>query len=132
MNVYLTRIEEVNGITMVTAENDLGNVRGVWHYDKAPVKGGKYMVEFNFNNNEPIDGSTVEVLKNGCENISTDGKVNVFTAETEDIDEIYYLRLSADGLSMLDIKDPPAINIGDFLRFTVECVKTGIYPYYEI
>ncbi len=55
--------------------------------------------------------------------------MNVFTAETEDIDEIYYLRFSADGLSMLDIKDPPAVNIGDFLRFTVECGKTGIYPY---
>ncbi|ADU23341.1 hypothetical protein [Ruminococcus albus] len=129
MHIRVTDIYEETGVTMVTAECAIGKMRGVWHFREAPVKGKSYGIEFTFNNNEPIDGSTAEVLKGGSECISTDGKVNIFTAKIEDTDDIFFLRFSHDGLSMLDIKDPPAVNIGDFLRFTVECVKTGIYPY---
>ena len=129
MLIRVTDISEDSGITMVTAECAIGKMRGVWHFREAPVKGKSYGIEFTFNNNEPIEGSIAEVLKGGSECISTDGKVNIFTAEIEDTDDIFFLRFSHDGLSMLDIKDPPSVNIGDFLRFTVECGKTGIYPY---
>lgn len=116
-------------MTIVTAECGIGSIRGVWHFREAPVTGKSYSIELSFNANEPIDGSSIEVLNGGSTGISTDGKVNVFTAEIEDIDEIYYLRFTYDGLSMLDIKDPPAINIGYHIRFAVECGRTGIYPY---
>ena len=129
MLVKVMDISEENGVTLVTAESDIGSICGVWHFREAPVTGQSYSIELSFNANEPINGSTVEALNGGSSDISTDGKVNVFTAEIEDIDEIYYLRFSYDGLSMLDISDPPAINIGDYIRFAVEYGRTGIYPY---
>ena len=129
MLIKVIDISEENGTTIVSAECDIGRIRGVWHFREAPMIGKSYSIELAFNANEPIDGSSIEVLKSGSSGISTDGKVNVFTAEIEDIDEIYYLRFSYDGLSMLDISDPPAINIGDYIRFAVECGRTGIYPY---
>lgn len=140
MNVCLTSIEEANGVTMVTAVNDLGKVRGVWHYDKAPVNGGKYMIEFTFSGNEnaDIDISGIAVVNGEPASFFTNGVTDTFTAECEDIDEdedggaVLYLRFAADGLEMLAVNGRGSIKAGDMLRFSFPCDEVGIYPYLEI
>ena len=129
MRITVTDISTADGVTMVKAEFAVGNMCGVWHYKEAPVIGQSYGIEFSFNEFTAVNGGSIEVLKSGSAEISTDGTENVFTAEIEDIDEIYYLRFSFDGLSMLDIEDPPAIDAGDYIRFTLPCGRVGIYPY---
>ena len=129
MRISVTDIFKADGVTMVKAECAVGNMCGVWHYKEAPVIGQSYGIEFSFNEFTAVNDGSIEGLKSGSAEISTDGTENVFTAEIEDIDEIYYLRFSFDGLSMLDIKDPPAIYVGDYIRFTLPCGRVGIYPY---
>ena len=129
MKITVTDIFTADGVPMVKAECAVGNMCGVWHYKEAPVIGQSYGIEFSFNEFTAVNGGSIEVLKSGSAEISTDGTENVFTAEIEDIDEIYYLRFSFDGLSMLDIEDPPAIDAGDYIRFTLPCGRVGIYPY---
>ena len=131
MNIFLTDISGENGKTIVTAENELGRLRGVWHFREAPVKDGTYNIELTFKGGKPIDAGSAQVLKDGKASFSADGGKVTFEAKCEDIDDdgLIYLRFSVDGLELLDIANAPQIKAGDYIRFTLDCGDVGIYPY---
>ena len=129
MQMIVRDISEHDGLTIVTAENELGKFRGIWRYREAPVRDGTYSVELTFCGGKALDGSRVTVTEAEGAEISCEGGLNTFTAECEDIDDIYYLRFAPDALEMLDIENAPDIRQGDFIRFSLPYEMVGIYPY---
>ena len=127
MRFTVTNADTQNGMTTVTGETPVGMLAGVWHDRNAPVPGHTYQIELEFGT---VDREAVSPVQAEDAAIRVSGETVIFTAECEDFDEIYYLRFSADGLSMLDIaNDDRTIRPGMFLTFSCRIAQVGIYPY---
>ena len=124
----ITKIEAENNITLISGNTGIGRIKGLWKSKEIPVIGKHYQIELDFGiidrslitiHNEPTEASS-EIIEDGV----------IFTAECEDIDEIYYLRFAFDGLEMLDIEqDDFTIKKGDYISFSLRFSEIGIYPY---
>lgn len=122
----ITEIQTENDIIYVSGSTLAGNLKGVWKYSDFPIKDTSYNIELNFST---IDRKSVTISKPPVSIEITGDKVT-FTALYEGIDEIYYLRFSSDGLSMLDISaDDFTIRKGDYISFSKHFREIEIYPY---
>ena len=127
MRFTVTNADTQNGMTTVTGETPVGMLAGVWHDRNAPVPGRAYQIELEFGT---VDREAVTAAQTEMAEIRVSGDTVVFTAECEDYDEVYYLRFSADGLSMLDIaNDHGTFSPGMYLTFSRKVSEVGIYPY---
>ncbi|MDE5557977.1 MAG: hypothetical protein K2J32_09885 [Ruminococcus sp.] len=128
MLLILTDIITENNITFVSGNTHIGSIKGIWKSSVTPVIMQHYNIEIDFG---VIDRNSIIINKEATDVNSEiiDDRV-VFTGLCEDIDEIYYIRFSFDGLEMLDIKnDDFTIRKGDFITFSIQFSEIGIYPY---
>lgn len=122
----VTEIQTENNIIYVSGSTPSGNLKGVWKYRDSPVKDKSYNIELAFST---TDIKSITFSKPPA-NIEINGDKVIFTALCEDVDEIYYLRFSFDGLEMLDItNDDFTIKKGDYISFSKHFREIGIYPY---
>lgn len=124
----IRNVETENNIIFVSGSTVTGDIKGIWKYKNIPLIGKNYNIELDLGT---IDRNLVVINKKATSANSRiiDDKV-IFTGLCEDIDEIYYLRFSSDGLEMLDIKnDDFTIKIGEFLSLSLLFSEIGIYPY---
>ncbi|MDE6671154.1 MAG: hypothetical protein K2K16_03060 [Ruminococcus sp.] len=124
----LTDIITKNDIIFVSGVTHTGSIKGIWKSSLIPVLMQHYSIEIDFS---VIDRNSIIINKDSTDINSeiVDDRV-IFTCLCEDIDEIYYIRFSFDGLEMLDIKnDDFTIKKGDFITFSVPFSRIGIYPY---
>ena len=113
--------------TLVTGETAIGQIKGVWKYRYAPEIGRRYQIELDV---PQIDRKQISVMQTGIPEMRLSGGTVFFTAQIEDIDEVYFLRFSPDGLSMLEIlNDDGTIPAGAVISFSCPDSDVGIYPY---
>lgn len=122
----VTEIQTENNIIYVSGSTPSGNLKGVWKYRDFPVKDKSYNIELAFST---TDRKSITFSKPPA-NIEINRDKITFTALCEDVDEIYYLRFSFDGLEMLDItNDDFTIQKGDYISFSKFFNEIEIYPY---
>ena len=132
MLFHVKQIEKTNDAIYVSGPTRCGYLKGAWKSDKEPVMGKRYDIELTFGKqNGAVDRSVITVLSRQTKSdISYSEDRTIFTACCEDIDEIYYLRFSFDGLEMLDIENnDDTIQKGDMLSFSLPFDEIGIFPY---
>lgn len=126
------KIEKADNSFIVTGETSCGNIKGIWKSKDEPVSGKSYNIEISFGlKTASVSRDDILIDNKRTESAVSirDGK-NFFAVLCEDIDEIYYIRFSFDGLAMLDIEnDDHTIRKGDFLTFLLPFDEVGIYPY---
>ena len=122
----VTEVQTENNIIYVSGITPSGNLKGVWKYRDFPVKDKSYNIELAFST---TDRKSITLSKPPA-NIETNSDKVIFTALCEDVDQIYYLRFSFDGLEMLEIvNDDFTIQKGDYISFSKHFRETEIYPY---
>lgn len=122
----VTEIQTQKNIIYVSGSTLSGNLKGVWKYRDFPVKNKSYNIELAFST---TDRKSIILSKPPANIEITDNKV-IFTALCEDVDEIYYLRFSFDGLEMLEIvNDDFTIQKGNYISFSKHFREIEIYPY---
>ena len=126
------KIEKADNSFIVTGETSCGTIKGIWRSKDEPVIGKSYNVEISFGiKTSSVSRDDILIDKNQTKSaVNIRGGKNCFAVLCEDIDEIYYIRFSFDGLAMLDIEnDDHTIRKGDFLTFSLPFDEVGIYPY---
>ena len=126
------KIEKADNSLIVTGETSCGTIKGMWKSNDEPVSGKSYNIEISFGlKTASVSRDDILIDNKRTESAVSirDGK-NFFAVLCEDIDEIYYIRFSFDGLAMLDIEnDDHTIRKGDFLTISLPFDEVGIYPY---
>lgn len=128
MLFIVTTIENQNGILYVSGSTPIGYIKGVWKGEMKPELRKNYNIELNL---DAVDRKSIVVNKElTASNMRIINDSVFFTGSCEDIDEVYYIRFSSDGLEMLDIQnDDFTIKKGDFITFSLPCSGIVIFPY---
>ena len=117
----------------VTGKTHCGTIKGIWKSQTIkPVSGRSYNIELTFGiNTGAIDRREVMIESDQKEaGVMITGDKVRFIGLCESIDDIYFIRLSFDGLEMLDIEnDDHTIKEGSYLSFSLPFKEIGIYPY---
>lgn len=128
MLFIVTAIETKKGTTFVSGSTPIGYLKGVWKDESKPELRKNYNIELSLSD---VDRSAV-IINNEmtASNLRIIGDKMFFTGSCEDFDEVYYIKLSNDGLQMLDIKnDDSTIKKGDFITFSLPCSEIEIFPF---
>lgn len=124
----VTAIETENDVTFVSGSTPVGYIKGVWKDETKPELRKNYNIELDLS---AAERSSV-IINNEitAPNLRIISDRVFFTGSCEDFDEVYYIRLSDDGLQMLDIEnDDLTIKKGDFITFSLPCSEIGIFPF---
>lgn len=118
---------------MVTGDTACGTLKGVWKSNNiAPEAGKSYNIELTLGlNTGSVERKDIiiEHSKTSAEIRMADDGI-IFTGRCEEIEDIYYIRFSDDGLEMLDITgDDHTVKKGDLITFLMKFDEIGIYPY---
>lgn len=126
MRITVTEIQENNGIKTVTANTNIGKIRGIWKVETIPpVVGMTFCVEFDIDN-----GIIQRSVCHRYPEIYLNGDTVHFNGVCECIEDIYWIRFSLDWLEMAVISQgDDKIQKGDFVCFSALCENIGIYPY---
>ena len=129
----ISQTEKRDNIVIVTGDTACGTLKGIWKSNNIPPETRKsYNIELtlglNIGSVERKD-IIIEHSRTSAEIRMTDDSI-IFTGCCEEIEDIYFIRFSDDGLEMLDIaNDDHTIKKGDLITFSMKFDEIGIYPY---
>lgn len=129
----ISQTEKTDNIVLVTGSTACGTLKGVWKSRNiAPEIGNSYNIELTLGLNTGTverSGIVIGSSETSAEIRMTDDSI-IFTGRCEEIEDIYFIRFSDDGLEMLDItNDDHTIKAGDLITFPLRFDEIGIYPY---
>ena len=133
MLLTIQKIENTDKAILVTGVTPCGTLKGIWKDDGSnPLQGKSYNVELTLGlNKQTTERKDVIIEKKQTEPLIAIQCDSVrFTGLCEEIEDIYFIRFSADALEILDIaNDDHAITVGDYLTFSLPFNEIGIYRY---
>ena len=126
MLITIKQIERIERDLIVNFLCSTGNGKGIWFSDLDPIIESNYSVEFDFDDGLKL-GREVNIINTSSFSISSSNEITNIIAlvDSIDTDDMLFLKLSADSVTMLELNDIGNIAISDFLEIKIpaNCLK---------
>lgn len=131
MKMIILKVDFMQNLIIVTGITPVGEIKGVWKFDEAPVLGERYFVELDI---DQIDGREAFVFYAQMLPLQVylDDTWVCFLGLCEGVDErdeICEIRFAADWIEMVEISDAFLLKEGAYILFRQRYDLIAIYPY---
>ena len=129
MKMVINEIRCENNMTVVEGTTAIGCIKGIWKNKEIPTLGNTYSVELNI---KELYKNNVSILSNRVEQsrVYLKDKMVFFVGRCEDVDDVYFIRLTDDWIEMIEIDDNDIdIKKEDCILFSQRYDLIWVYPY---